>query len=133
MKIEDILKKNKKRITSERIEIFNFISEKHIFDSNDILKNFENIWRASVFRTINLFLEIWVIRKVKTWKNGDSYEIIHENKHSHEHMECINCSEILSFDSDKIYEEISKKAEKLGFEIKDQIINISGKCKKCKN
>lgn len=133
MKIEDILKKNNKKITTERIEIFEFISKKHIFDSNDILKNFENIWRASVFRTINLFLEIWVIRKVKTCKNGDSYEIINHKKHSHEHMECVNCSEILSFDSEKIYEEISKKAEKLGFSIEDQIINISGKCKKCKN
>lgn len=132
MDIEKILKEKWKRITEERIEIFNFISEKHIFDSNDILKNFENIWRASVFRTINLFLEIWVIRKVKTWKNGDSYEIIHENKHSHEHMECSDCWDILSFESEKIYKEIMKKAQKLGFEIKDQFINISGKCKDCK-
>lgn len=132
MNIENILKEKKKRITSERIEIFDFISKKHIFDSNDILKNFENIWRASIFRTINLFLEIWIIRKVKTWKNGDSYEIIKTWKHSHEHMECWDCWEILSFDSCKIYDEIRQKAKKLGFEIKDQIINISGKCKKCK-
>lgn len=132
MNIEKILKEKNKRITSERIEIFEFIEKKHIFDSNDILNNFENIWRASVFRTINLFLEIWIIRKVKTCKEWDSYEIVHENKYFHEHMECSNCWEITSFDSEKIYKEIMKKAEKLGFEIKDQFINISGKCKDCK-
>lgn len=132
MEIEKILKKNKKRITPERIKIFDFISKKHIFDSNDILENFENIWRASVFRTINLFLEIWVIRKVKTCKNGDSYELILWEKHFHEHMECWDCWDVLSFESEKIYKEIFKKAEKLGFEIEDKIINISWKCKKCK-
>ncbi|PZM86571.1 hypothetical protein DLH72_00685 [Candidatus Gracilibacteria bacterium] len=131
MNIKNILKKNKKRITSERIEIFKFISKKHIFDSNDILKNFENIGRASVFRTINLFLELGIIRVIKKDKSGDSYEIVDE-KHSHEHMECGDCGDILNFESEKIYKEITKNAEKLGFKIENKIINISGKCKKCK-
>jgi hypothetical protein len=43
MKIEEILKKYQKRITKERIEIFEFISKKHIFNSNDILNNFKDI------------------------------------------------------------------------------------------
>lgn len=132
MKIEDILKEKWKRVTSERIEIFEFIEKKHIFDSNDILNNFKNIWRASVFRTINLFLEIWLIRKVKTCKNWDSYEIIHSENHHHEHMECLDCWDILNFESEKIYKEITKTAKKLWFSIDEQIINISWKCKNCK-
>ena len=47
-------------------------------------------------------------------------------------MECWNCGDVISFESEKIYEEIKETAEKLGFSIEDQIINISGKCKKCK-
>ena len=131
MKIEEILKKYQKRITKERLEIFEFISKKHIFNSNDILNNFKDIWRASVFRIIKLFLEIWIIRKVKTAKDWDSFEVI-EEWHHHEHMECWNCGDVISFESEKIYEEIKETAEKLGFSIEDQIINISGKCKKCK-
>ena len=119
MNIEKILKDHKKRITNERIEIFDFISKKHIFDANDIINNFKNIWRASVFRTINLFLEIWIIRKIKSTKNGDSYEIV-DKKHSHEHMEC-----------EDIYKNLEEEAKKLGFKIEDKSINISGKCKKC--
>ena len=130
MNIEKILKDHKKRITNERIEIFDFISKKHIFDANDIINNFKNIWRASVFRTINLFLEIWIIRKIKSTKNGDSDEIV-DKKHSHEHMECEDCWEILSFGSEDIYKNLEEEAKKLGFKIEDKSINISGKCKKC--
>ena len=130
MNIEKILKDHKKRITNERIEIFDFISKKHIFDANDIINNFKNIWRASVFRTINLFLEIWIIRKIKSTKNGASYELVRE-EHSHEHMECWKCWEIISFGSEDIYKNLEKEAKKLGFKIEDKSINISGKCKKC--
>lgn len=130
MNIEKILKDHKKRITNERIEIFDFISKKHIFDANDIINNFKNIWRASVFRTINLFLEIWIIRKIKSTKNGDSYEIV-DKKHSHEHMECEYCWKVLSFGSEDIYKNLEEEAKKLGFKIEDKSINISGKCKKC--
>lgn len=130
MNIEKILKDHKKRITNERIEIFDFISKKHIFDANDIINNFKNIWRASVFRTINLFLEIWIIRKIKSTKNCDSYELVRE-EHSHEHMECWKCWEIISFGSEDIYKTLEKEAKKLGFKIEDKSINISGKCKKC--
>ena len=41
MNIEKILKDHKKRITNERIEIFDFISKKHIFDANDIINNWK--------------------------------------------------------------------------------------------
>ena len=118
MNIEKILKDHKKRITNERIEIFDFISKKHIFDANDIINNFKNIWRASV------------LRKIKSTKNGDSYEIV-DKKHSHEHMECEYCWKVLSFGSEDIYKNLEKEAKKLGFKIEDKSINISGKCKKC--
>jgi len=58
MKIEDILKDKQNRVTTERIAIFNFVKTKHIFTYNDIIENFKNIARASVFRTLNLFLEL---------------------------------------------------------------------------
>ncbi len=130
MNIEKILKDHKKRITNERIEILDFISKKHIFDANDIINNFKNNWRASVFRTINLFLEIWIIRKIKSTKNGDSYEIV-DKKHSHEHMECWKCWQILNFASETINKEIEQKAEILWFKIDEKFISISWKCQKC--
>jgi Fe2+ or Zn2+ uptake regulation protein len=58
MNIEQILKNAGCSVTKERKDIFSFIETKHIFSYNDILENFKNIGRASVFRTINLFLKL---------------------------------------------------------------------------
>ncbi|MDP3380501.1 MAG: hypothetical protein Q8S84_03010 [bacterium] len=43
MKIENLLKESNLRVTKERIEIFELIKTKHIFNYNDIQDNFENI------------------------------------------------------------------------------------------
>lgn len=64
MEIEIILKKNGKSITKERIEIYSYIETKHIFSAQDIRENFNHIGRASIFRTINIFLDIGVIRRI---------------------------------------------------------------------
>ena len=130
MNIEKILKDNKNRVTSERIAIFNFLKTKHLFTYNDITENFSNIWRSSVFRTLNLFLDIWVIRKVDIWDNTNTYEI-NNHKHHHEHMKCNNCNDVISFHSDKICNQIFEEAKKIWFEIKQHNIWIVWTCKKC--
>ncbi len=130
MNIEKILKQNKNRVTPERVEIFNFLKTKHIFSYNDITQNFENISRASVFRTLNLFLEIWAIRKIDIWENAFSYELNDENHH-HEHMKCMNCNKIISFHSDNICNKIFSEAKKMWFEIKSHNIWVMWTCKKC--
>jgi hypothetical protein len=43
MDIKKILKENKKSVTRERISVFDFISKKHIFNSNDLLNSFSDL------------------------------------------------------------------------------------------
>jgi Fe2+ or Zn2+ uptake regulation protein len=64
MNIETILKSNGKSITEERKEIFNFLETKHIFSAQEVLEQFPALGRASIFRTIRLFLEIGVLRRL---------------------------------------------------------------------
>ncbi len=45
-------------ITEERKEIFNYLETKHIFSAQEVLEQFPTLGRASIFRTIRLFLEI---------------------------------------------------------------------------
>jgi len=58
MKIEDILKREKKSVTPERKMLFAKMQEFHIFSARDIERSFPDIGRASIFRTIKLFCEI---------------------------------------------------------------------------
>jgi Fe2+ or Zn2+ uptake regulation protein len=75
MNIENILKQHGKSITEERKEIFYFLKTKHIFSAQDVHEHFTELGRASVFRTIKLFLEIGVIRRLNIGERGESYEI----------------------------------------------------------
>ena len=125
-----ILKKNGKSLTTERSEIFSFIETKHIFSAQDIREGFPNIGRASIFRTINIFLEIGVIRRIPFSERGEVYEL-NDTGHHHEHMKCEKCQEIMSFESHSICKKIFEEAKKSGFQIREHSLSILGICKKC--
>ena len=131
MNIENILKKYNKSITKERIDIFSFISEKHLFSANDLILKFWNLWRASIFRTINLFLDLWIIRKVSFWERSENYELINDEENHHEHMKCEKCSKIINFDSNNICKKILSEATNIWFKVKDHSISIVWTCKNC--
>lgn len=131
MNIESILKKSGKSITEERKHIFSFLETKHIFSAQDIVENFENIGRASVFRTLNLFLEIGIIRRVNIGKKEEFFELIHINHH-HEHMRCESCDNIMSFESSKICKILFDIAKEHEFEIKEHNISLIGRCTRCR-
>lgn len=130
MDIEKILKEKWKSLTKERKEIFSYMEKKHIFSSNDILENFPKLWRASSFRTINLFLEIWILRRIFIWERWENYEINEENHH-HEHMKCEKCLKVINFNSDKICKDVLTEAKKLWFSVKEHSINIIWTCSNC--
>lgn len=130
MNIETILKSHGKSITEERKEIFNFLETKHIFSAQEILEEFPTLGRASIFRTIRLFLEIGVLRRLTLGERWESYEINHTGHH-HEHMKCIVCQTIMSFNSHGICKKIFEEAKKQGFAIQEHSLSILGKCQKC--
>lgn len=130
MLLEKILKENWKSFTKERKDIFDYMESKHIFSSNDIIEKFPNLWRASSFRTINLFLKIWLIRRIFLWERWDNYEINNENHH-HEHMKCEKCFKIINFESDKICKKIYSEAKNIWFKIKEHSVNILWICSNC--
>jgi Fur family ferric uptake transcriptional regulator len=101
-----------------------------LFSSNELLDNFSSLWRASIFRTINLFLELWIIRKILLWDRGENYELVNENHH-HEHMTCEKCHKIIHFESDSICKDIIKQANNNWFKVKSHSINITWTCEKC--
>lgn len=131
MDLEKILKKNNLRITKERIEIFDFIQNYHLFSANDIIKNIKNIWRASIFRTLKTFLQIWIIRKISIWDNNDMYEY-HKEWYHHEHITCNKCGKIESLEIENICDEIIIEAEKKWYEVKNHSVNITWTCLNCK-
>jgi len=131
MKIEKILKSKSKKVTPERVRLFTWMEQKHLFTSADIEWSFPDAGRASIFRTLKLFVEIWILRRINLWESGESYEIECCSKHHHEHMKCNACGDILSFDSHAICNKIFSQAKKLWFHIDEHSLSIFWKCKNC--
>jgi len=131
MNLEKILKSSGKKRTPERLKLWEWMEKKHLFTSSDLVENFPNIGRASVFRTIKLFSEIWYLRKIHLWDGKElSYEVEHDHHH-HEHMKCNSCGDVLSFESKNICSKLFSEAKKIGFQISEHSIWIFGTCKNC--
>jgi len=131
MNIEGLLKKWAKSCTKERKEIFDYFKKEHIVSSGNVIEYFEwTIWRASVFRTLKLFQELWIIRTVQTALKWESYELNHSDHH-HEHFNCSDCWECISFESQALCKQIFDEAKKIGFKIQEHNIGVFGTCKNC--
>lgn len=130
MEIWKILKQHKKSTTPERKQLFSKMNEFHIFSARDIENAFPQIPRATIFRTIKLFFEIWVLRRVTLDTGSEQYEVNDENNH-HEHMMCRICGKVMSFESDFICKLLKKVAKNANFHMTEHSVNIIWNCKNC--
>lgn len=112
MDIKEILKKNKKSVTADRLEMFEYMTKHHIFSASDILIDMKNVGRTSIFRIIKLFLELAVIRRVQIGERQENYEL-NDHHHHHEHMKCQNCCQVISFESKELCQRIFDEAKKI--------------------
>ncbi len=135
MEFKKILKKHNKSYTKEREIIFNVIKKLHHFDYSKLQDFLErkkiNIWRASIFRTLNLFLEIWILENICNRSWVLIYEYIDKNNH-HEHMKCKNCGKIIEFDDEIIHKDLEEIAKKYDFKLLAHSITLEGLCEECK-
>ncbi|MDD2745719.1 MAG: Fur family transcriptional regulator [Candidatus Gracilibacteria bacterium] len=129
MDIEDILRAKKKRVTPERIEMFQGLQELHLFQSHDLILRFPHIGRASIFRTLDLYMEIGVLRKLNFENRGDYYELA--SHHHHEHFQCTSCERIFQFDVSHMCKTLEFLGRKQGFYVNHHQIVLSGLCANC--
>lgn len=130
MNIQQLLKQHSKSVTPDRLALAEWMDNKHLFTAPEVIQAFENVGRASVFRTLKLFSEIGYLRKIPLGANGESsYEVNH--KHHHEHMQCDNCGEVLEFHSEDICQAILDRASQMGFQIREHALVLKGTCDTC--
>ncbi len=132
MELKEILKNAWKSYTEEREIIFSVIKKLHHFDYSNLQKILEKqnikIWRASVFRTLNLFVEINILENICNRNWVVIYEYV--NNH-HEHMNCKNCWKIIEFDDKKIHKYLEEIAKNYEFKLLNHSINLEWLCKDC--
>ncbi len=127
------LKKNDMRFTTERMiileEIFNFPPH---FDAEKLFihirSKYNHISRATVYRALELFDKIGIIKKLNLGGGVAQYELKMDLPH-HDHLICVVCGKVIEFVDDTIERLQREIAEKHGMEIINHQLQIYGRCK----
>ena len=127
----DELRRHNLKATPQRLAISNALhSYGHInIDSlyEMMLKKFNSISLATIYKNVNLMLENSYIQEVKIPQNKSVYEL---TKSYHSHLVCSKCGEVEDIKLN-MQSVISEASSNSNFEISKTDVVLSGLCIKC--
>lgn len=120
------------RKTSERNTILEEIYKRNDhFDADtlyfDINQKKFNLSRATIYNTLELFLDCGLVKRHQFGKNIAVYEKSFGYK-QHDHLICINCKKVLEFCDPRIQQIKQTTGEILSFKIKHHSLHLYGEC-----
>jgi len=135
VEVEEVLKSEGLRATKQRLEIWDELSssDKHR-DIETILLDLQNkkinVSRATLYRTIDVFVKHSLLKKITL----DSGKFLYEhNKKTitpkHDHIVCEDCGEIFEFYDSNISNIEKKIADDLNLKVTKRVHQLSGSCK----
>ena len=131
--LTDYLQKKQLRRTPERYVILEEIYDINShFDVDSLYLQMKskshNVSRATIYNSLEHFLECGLITKHQFGKNQAMFEKSYSYK-QHDHLICNDCSEVLEFCDPRIQQIQSMMGQLLNFEITSHSLNLFGKCK----
>lgn len=120
MVLDVILKNCEKHLTCE--EIYNKVKE-----------NYPSIGLATIYRAVATFEQIGLVESMYLNNEGTRYQLKNPTeKHSHHHLICEICGEIIDISED-LLEPLEKKVfSQKGFTVNNHKVQLLGRCKKCR-
>ena len=140
-KVKDLLREKGLKVTSQRLMVSNILSahgDEHLTveEIYDLAKEESpEIGLATIYRTVQVLLELHVIEKV-TFDDGFArYELNGEETgsgHRHHHAICTQCGKVYSLETDLLDTLEKQVFESLGFEVTDHEVKLYGLCSACR-
>ena len=135
-----ILKEKGLKVTRQRLVVLEVLAEneeKHL-TAEEIYEKVKvenpDIGLATVYRTVQLLLELELIDRINLDDGFVRYEIADMEKsehHRHHHLICLQCGKVSAFQDDML-EALETGVEKaLGFRVTDHEVKLYGFCKDC--
>ncbi len=127
----DILRQHNLKATPQRLEITNalylngHVSIENLYEI--MLKKFNSISLATIYKNINLMLEASFIQEVKIPNTKSVYEL---TKDTHSHIVCDRCGDIMDIELN-LDSVISNAAQSSNYKINKSDLILSGTCKNC--
>ena len=132
MDIQKLLKNNGYRVTTERQHVINVINEHPLTVQeiyNELKKGQFDIDLASVYRSLNLFVKLGIVRALELGEGKKRYVLVEEHNHHH-HLVCNNCGSIenITMNENYLLKAIDKKSK---FKIDHHHLEFFGRCANC--
>ncbi|MDA3908401.1 MAG: Fur family transcriptional regulator [Sulfurimonas sp.] len=127
----DELRRHNLKATPQRLAISNALHSSGHINIDKLyelmLKKFNSISLATIYKNINLMLENSYIQEVKIPQNKSVYEL---TKNYHSHLVCTKCEEVedIKLNMNPILSEVNSNSN---FEISKTDVVLSGICKDC--
>ena len=135
-KAEEVCESQNVRFTPLRKRIFELIWSNHkpvlAYDLLSQLRDEKrNAEPPTVYRVLDFLLEHHLIHKIETLNAyvGCQYP---DRPHLSQFLICSKCNQFTELDASSIRNSINHEAEKAGFDVAHQTIEISGTCPQCK-
>lgn len=141
-RFKDLLKSKGLKVTNQRILVLETMAGhpgEHMTaeDIYDLVRvQYPEIGLATVYRTIQVLLDLHIIDKVSFDDGFTRYELAmqmdDDSKHHHHHAICKSCGKVCAFEDDYLdtLEEALEKS--MGFTVVDHEVKLYGYCKECK-
>jgi len=123
------------KLTQARLTVLEVLESEHgHITSSDILEKVHevnaSIGRASVFRTLDLFTQLGIIRPTYISTSlTPTYVMMHEGHHHH--VICTNCNRVLEFDDCGLESLTQTLEEALNVKISGHLLEFYGMCASC--
>ena len=140
-KVKDLLREKGLKVTSQRLMVLNILSahgDEHLTveEIYDLAKEESpEIGLATIYRTVQVLLELHVIEKVTFDDSFARYELNGEETgsgHHHHHAICTQCGKVYSLETDLLDTLEKQVFESLGFEVTDHEVKLYGLCSACR-
>jgi len=135
VELDAFLKSRGLKLTSQRMAIFEEVFRDHgHFYADEIAARLKKrggtASRATVYRTLDLLVEAELVKAVRPGTSQMYFEHVNTGEH-HDHLVCVECSEIFEFYSADIEDAQCRVCKDLGFIPHKHTMVIYGICRKC--
>lgn len=133
---KSVLQENSQRITLPRLGVLKILKSNHnpltMSEIHDLI-NKENLKKkidlATIYRTINLFVDLKIVSEVNFRDEFKRYELVFD-RHHHHHIVCKKCKKIENVEQ-CLTNEIEKMLVKKGYKDISHSLEFFGVCKEC--
>jgi Fur family ferric uptake transcriptional regulator len=131
---KNFLLKNHLKNTNQRKILFDYIiRQKKHFSIDDVIdaakKKSPYLGQATVYRMLNTMHRSGEIQE-HSFRERTLYEVKNPDEH-HDHLICIECDDIVEFNSPDIEDMQDQIAEENGYRLVDHRLDLKGVCSKC--